>query len=178
MTATDLLGPAVASGTGIGGHHAPVMKNDEWLTPPHVLQALGRFDLDPCAPINRPWETAAQHFTAVDDGLSKPWHGRVWFNPPYGQETGRWMERLASHGRGTALIFARTETAIFFPWVWGHAHAVLFLKGRLHFHYVDGARAKANAGGPSVLVAYGELDARVLQMADLPGRFVPLRSAE
>ena len=27
------------------------MKNDEWLTPPHVLQALGPFDLDPCAPV-------------------------------------------------------------------------------------------------------------------------------
>ena len=29
---------------------------NEWLTPPHILRRLGPFDLDPCAPINRPWE--------------------------------------------------------------------------------------------------------------------------
>jgi len=27
---------------------------DEWLTPPYIIKALGEFDLDPCAPINRP----------------------------------------------------------------------------------------------------------------------------
>ena len=39
-----------------GGH-------DEWLTPPNILLALGAFDLDPCAPIVRPWDTAALHYT-------------------------------------------------------------------------------------------------------------------
>lgn len=39
-----------------GGH-------DEWLTPPEILRALGAFDLDPCAPVVRPWETAAKHYT-------------------------------------------------------------------------------------------------------------------
>lgn len=36
-----------------GGH-------DEWLTPPEILRALGEFDLDPCAPVVRLWETAAR----------------------------------------------------------------------------------------------------------------------
>ena len=35
---------------GVGTHQSAAMKNDEWLTPPHVLRALGPFDLDPCAP--------------------------------------------------------------------------------------------------------------------------------
>lgn len=43
---------------GMGSHQSARMKNDEWLTPPHVLKALGEFDLDPCAPITRPWEIA------------------------------------------------------------------------------------------------------------------------
>lgn len=30
------------------------MKSDIWLTPPHILDALGPFDLDPCAPDPRP----------------------------------------------------------------------------------------------------------------------------
>ena len=32
--------------------------NGEWLTPPYVLDALGEFDLDPCSPVVRPWDTA------------------------------------------------------------------------------------------------------------------------
>ena len=40
----------------------------EWLTPKHITDALGEFDLDPCAPIVRPWETAWNHFTIEDDG--------------------------------------------------------------------------------------------------------------
>ena len=59
---------------------------DEWLTPPPILQALGEFDLDPCSPINRPWDTANNHLTINDNGLSQTWGGistRVWCNPPY-----------------------------------------------------------------------------------------------
>ena len=162
--------------TGMGGHQSAAMQRDEWLTPPHVLQALGQFDPDPCAPVVRPWPMADSHYTAADNGLAKPWSGRVWLNPPYGQETARWMERLADHGQGTALIFARTETATFFPWVWEHASALLFLKGRLHFHFVDGRRAPANAGAPSVLIAYGSRDAGILKSCGLPGRFLQLTS--
>lgn len=157
---------------GVGTHQSAAMKNDEWLTPPHVLQALGPFDLDPCAPAVRPWPMAAHHYTAADNGLAKPWTGRVWLNPPYGQETAKWMERMADHGNGVALIFARTETAIFFPWVWERATAWLFLKGRLHFHFVDGTRAAANSGAPSVLVAYGEANAEALARSGLAGKML------
>lgn len=51
--------------------------NDEWLTPPEILRALGPFDLDPAAPIVRPWDMAARHYTKIDDGMSQPWEGRV-----------------------------------------------------------------------------------------------------
>lgn len=62
---------------GLSSHQSARMKNDEWLTPPEILRALGPFDLDPCAPVIRPWETAATHYTVEDDGLSKPWVGRA-----------------------------------------------------------------------------------------------------
>ena len=158
----------------IGSHQSARMKNDEWLTPPHVLNALGKFHLDPCAPVTRPWEMADQHYTVNDNGLTQPWQGRVWLNPPYGLEAAQWLARLAAHGTGTALIFARTETEMFFEYVWSKASALLFLKGRLHFHYVDGARAAANGGAPSVLIAYGEKDAEILRASGLAGAFVPL----
>lgn len=157
----------------MGGHQSAVALKDEWLTPPHILKALGEFDLDPCSPVNRPWETAGMHYTVEDDGLKHPWHGRVWLNPPYGQETGKWLDRLADHGNGIALIFARTETRMFFEHVWRRADAVLFIEGRLHFHHVDGTRAAANAGAPSCLVAYGYENRGWLKSSDL-GQFVCL----
>lgn len=160
---------------GIGGHQRAFEgRTDEWLTPPEIIRALGTFDLDPCSPVNRPWNTARKHYTVEDDGLSRIWEGRVWLNPPYGPETGRWLERMAEHEEGIALIFARTETDMFFRWGWEQADAMLFLRGRLHFHYVDGTRAKANAGGPSVLIAYGWTNAFMLRKSGLPGKFVPL----
>ncbi|WP_321829519.1 DNA N-6-adenine-methyltransferase [Burkholderia cenocepacia] len=131
------------------------MKNDEWLTPPEWLAALGEFDLDPCSPINRPWDTARRHLTILEDGLTYHWHGRVWCNPPFGREAAKWLKRMADHNNGIALIPARTETAMFYESVWSRADSVCFVRGRPHFHYVDGRRAPFNSGAPICLVAYG-----------------------
>lgn len=160
----------------MGSHQSAVMGSDIWLTPPHIIEALGPFDLDPCASVGRPWDTAATHYTVEDDGLSREWHGRVWLNPPYGKHAAVWLQRLAEHGNGTALVFARTETKIFFDWVWPYASALLFVEGRLHFHRPDGTRAKANSGAPSVLIAYGEQAARKLIGSAIPGARVRLGS--
>jgi hypothetical protein len=160
---------------GIGSHHSATSKTDEWLTPPSITTELGPFDLDPCSPINRPWPTAAKHYTIEDNGYAKPWEGRVWLNPPY-SEAARWMNRLAHHGHGTALIFARTETAAWHDYVWPHASGILFLRGRLNFHFVDGRRADANAGAPSALIAYGHDDSIRLADCSIPGYYVPLEN--
>ena len=165
-------------GKGIGGHHSYDAGKDEWLTPPEVIAALGRFDLDPCSPVNRPWPTADRHFTIIDNGLQKPWIGRVWCNPPYGSAAADWLARCADHGDAVALIFARTETRMFFEHVWNKASALLFIEGRLHFHHVDGARAAANSGAPSVLVAYGDRNIAPLRDCGIPGAFVLLDPAK
>lgn len=164
--------------TGMGGHQSARMLKDEWLTPPAIIDALGRFDLDPSAPINRPWAMAANHYTIEDNGLSRPWSGRVWLNPPYGKETGKWLARLADHGDGIALIFARTETEMFFDHVWRKADGLLFFQGRLHFHHVDGTRAAANAGAPSVLVAYGQKNVDALRDSGIKGQMIYLAGGE
>lgn len=156
----------------IGSHHSPVAQKDEWLTPPEIIRSLGAFDLDPCAPIARPWDTAARHLTIVDDGLSAEWSGRVWLNPPYGLEAARWLARMKAHRNGTALIFARTETRMFFDYVWSGATALLFIEGRLHFHHVSGERAANNSGAPSVLIAYSQFDADALDRCGIPGKVV------
>lgn len=159
--------------TGIGGHQQPYRgRTDDWLTPPEIIKALGPFDWDPCCPPEMPWPTAVRMIHLPSDGLFGHWFGRVWLNPPYGPETGKWLEKLANHGDGIALIFARTETEMFHRFAWGLADAMLFLRGRLHFHHVDGTRAPANAGGPSVLIAYGQSNAVALESCGLPGKYV------
>lgn len=151
-----------------------VNNKDEWLTPPEIIKSLGKFDLDPCAPIIRPWDTAKKHYTVKDDGLSKDWPGRVWLNSPYGTQTGKWLKKLSEHGNGIALVFARTETKMFFDYIWDKAHAILFLKGRLNFYNVDGTKGNSNAGAPSCLVAYGYNDSVALRECGLKGKYIKL----
>lgn len=150
--------------------------SDVWLTPRWVTDPLGPFDLDPATPTFQPWPTAARRYTEADDGLIQPWEGRVWLNPPYSRPAySRFMARMAAHGFGTSLIFARTETRDFFAHVWRAATALLFLEGRIFFHHPDGRLAEGNAGAPSVLCAYGRFDAEVLGDCGLAGQFVPLQ---
>ena len=147
---------------GMSGHQRPHDgESHEWQTPPEILQALGPFDMDPCG--------------GSIDGLTRDWHGFVWCNPPYGPYVGEWLEKLAQHGNGIALVFARTETRWFFQTIWRRANGVLFLEGRLHF-YRDGTRAQHNAGAPSVLVAYGTTAIQRLADAQIPGMFLRLGS--
>ena len=171
---------------GIGGHHRAFRgRTNEWLTPPFILEALtkqpyGLFDLDPCACITQPWRTAETMYTINDDGFNKKWFGRVWLNPPYGKETGRWLNKLAEHRSGIALVFARTETKMFFDSVWSKASGIVFIEGRLYFHRPNGERGLTNAGGPSCLISYGELDSAILRNSIdkglLKGKFLQIQN--
>lgn len=166
--------PRIAYRTkGIGGHHRGFRGwSSDWLTPIEIVQALGPFDLDPCSHPEMPWRTAEHMIHPPADGLACNWNGRVWLNPPYGQEAACWLRKLAIHGDGIAIMFARTETAMFFASVWAEATGILFLRGRLHFHRPDGTRARANAGGPSCLVAYGKQNLTALVESRLAGSIV------
>jgi DNA N-6-adenine-methyltransferase (Dam) len=142
-----------------------------WMTPPGLLAALGPFDLDPCANTPDQWDPGRVRrcIARPDDGLTAPWAGMVWVNPPY-TDTARWMARLAGHGNGIALIFARTETGWFAEHVWGKASGLLFVKGRIRFIRVsNGSVAGHNAPAPSVLVAYGTEAAARLAACGIEG---------
>lgn len=139
----------------MSGHQSAAMKSETWLTPPEWIAALGPFDVDPCCPPSMPWPTAKTMLTKADDGLQATWSGRVWLNPPFGREWPRWVEKLADHGDGIALIPARTETKDFYRLVWARAHAICFVKGRPHFHDASGKRAPFNSGAPIALIAFG-----------------------
>lgn len=80
---------------------------DDCYTPRWVFDAMGlRFDLDVAAPPGGPWHVPCERFyTAEDDGLTSPWDGLVWCNPPYSDYTA-WAARFASHLGGGARSWA------------------------------------------------------------------------
>lgn len=143
------------SGMGFGYEAPTEGDTNVWLTPLELVESLGEFHLDPCSPLKRHWDTADKHLTIRDDGLKTEWGGadvRVWLNPPYGRESGDWMKKMAEHGNGIALIFARTETQYFDP-IFDHASAFFFIRGRIKFYREDGTQGSC-ATAPSVLIAF------------------------
>ena len=145
-------------------HERATDGKEEWLTPPEIIKSLGQFDLDPCSPIKRPWDTALNHYNINDNGLSQEWSGRVWCNPPYGTKTNEWLRKLSKHGNGIALVFARTETKMFFENIWPKASCICFLKGRIAFYHVTGVKSKP-AVAPSCLIGYGEENVKAIDEA-------------
>ena len=145
-----------------------------WLTPPHIVESLGPFDLDPCCPPNMPWRTAAQMICRPDDGLAVNRTGkRVWLNPPYGRDAIPFLRKMAENRQrgGILLIFARTDTSAWHDWIFPYAYGILFLRGRLRFHHPDGTPGET-ATAPSALVAYSENDFVRLYNSSLVGAFL------
>jgi len=115
-------------------------ETEEWYTPKEiidsVIKVLGEIDLDPCSNSKtHPIIPAKKHFTKEDDGLTKPWRGTVYMNPPYGREIKDWISKLLTEWEegkieGIALVPARTDTD------WFHqldAHPWCAVRGRLKF---------------------------------------------
>lgn len=126
---------------------------DDWATPSDFFAKVAAewdFDTDPCCDeFNR--KANSFYYTKEDDGLSKPWWGNVWMNPPYGKDIGLWMKKANDEVEvGNAVVVvclvpARTDTK------WFHDYAVMhevrFVKGRLRF-----GNATQPAPFPSILV--------------------------
>lgn len=52
-----------------------IAASDEWYTPLELVEALGEFDLDPCAPVRPLWPTARVMVNKEQDGLKLEWGG-------------------------------------------------------------------------------------------------------
>src|SRR5688572_14397630 len=77
---------------------------DERYTPCWVFDGLGlTFDLDPASPVGGgDCVPADARFTREDDGLTRPWFGTVWLNPPFSNAT-PWARKFMRHGDGVFL---------------------------------------------------------------------------
>lgn len=125
---------------------------EDWATPQAFFDELNKefeFTLDPCAtPQNA---KCARYYTKEVDGLAQSWRGeRVYCNPPYGREIGKWVKKATEEANGGALVVmllpARTDTLWFHKYVY-KKHEIRFIRGRLHFN-----EARAGAPFPSMVV--------------------------
>jgi len=119
----------------------------DWYTPPWIFERLGlMFDLDPCQPVDGiPWIPASCRYSERDNGLTSPWFGKVWLNPPYGKHTGAWFHDYVAH-----------------------ADAILFLRGRVRFVDGLGVTGGNGTGCGSMLIAWGNDNVpALLRMSDL-----------
>jgi hypothetical protein len=138
------------------------LTTDEWYTPRWIFAAAAlTFDLDVAAPVSPVLRTcpALHHLTAADDGLTSPWSGVVWMNPPY-SKAAPWVDRWAAHPDGLALLPALPEVT----WsgvLLSAAHTVCLLG--VTFGRPDGSQARLR--WPCLLVGRGSAAPAVARVA-------------
>lgn len=124
-------------------------------TPKEFFDKVSRifnFTLDACALQEN--AKCSNYYTPEDDGLSKPWWGGVWCNPPYGREISSWVKKAYEESQKEynsfvlMLLPARTDTKWWWEYVQGKA-TLFFIKGRVKF-----GDHNVGAPFPSVLALY------------------------
>ncbi|MGL5060758.1 MAG: DNA N-6-adenine-methyltransferase [Microcoleus sp.] len=138
-------------------------KTNEHYTPidflAYVYEFLGHVDLDPCS---SPLKTvmADLHYTAEMDGLSLPWYGNVFCNPPYGRGLMEWSQKIKTEyelgniADALYLVPSRTDTE------WTRllsGYSRVYLAKRLKFLDQHGVM-QDSAPFPSVLFYFGTND--------------------
>lgn len=145
-------------------------KSNTWLTPLKIVRALGTFDLDPCAHPGHP--TAGRLIHLPDDGLAHEWSGRVWLNPPYGNEAAQWLTRLSQHGNGIAIVFNRLDTKWLLPFT---DNGFFAMTGRVNFiPTIDGIKT-TQPGVGSLLIPFGKQNVTAIKRSGIPGAWFKMK---
>lgn len=87
------------------GLEQEVATSDDYYTPAWLFDKMAiDFDLDVASPPGGvPWIPAKRSLSIADDGLTAPWTGCVWMNPPFSKPT-PWVDRFIEHRHGVVLF--------------------------------------------------------------------------
>lgn len=131
-------------------------RGDEWYTPPWLIRELGgKFGTDPCCPRRNHW-TANRCWTIKDDGLSKPWDGLVFCNPPYSNPL-PWVERLRAHAAGGIMLVPVRQSYWFQQSALASCTAWALLETRIAFCDLEGERiGKGYSADVFCLICWGD----------------------
>ena len=129
--------------------------SDDYYTPAWVFERMGiEFDLDVSSPPGGvPWIPAKRYLTQEDDGLSAPWSGRVWMNPPFTACT-PFVERFIAHANGVCLI--QMSKGKYTHRLWNTAHAVWVCDADLKFSIGLDSGVRSDVYMPIWFAAFGD----------------------
>lgn len=149
-------------------------ESDGWYTPSWLIdrarQMLGAIDLDPATcEAAQSVVQAARYYTATENGLIQPWHGRMWINPPYSAPT-PWVRRLINGYRTGDITSALMLTNSYTETNWWQELAtvgtILFFRGRLQFWH-PGKTSDRNRTGQTLAYLGPDVDRFRAVFADL-----------
>jgi hypothetical protein len=155
----------------------------EWYTPAKhielVRSVLGVIDLDPASnAIAQETVRATTFYSEEDCGLSKPWKGKVYLNPPYRQPLmGGFVSKLLAEIAGgnvtEAILLGNnyTETE-WFHQVAAKATATCLVRGRIKFDAGPGSPPSTPTRG-QVFFYFGENVARFAEVFGEIGEIYP-----
>lgn len=114
-----------------------------------LADAVGGFDLDPAAGCE-PTPIADDRYTKSDDGLSKPWYGTVWLNPPFSEKTPWYRKLVDEYWNGdveAAVALATVDPSAdwFHEW-FSTADLICYLDGRDWYHAGDSPSFSTQVG--------------------------------
>jgi site-specific DNA-methyltransferase (adenine-specific) len=114
-------------------------KSNEWSTPQKLFDTLNaefHFTLDPCATKDN--AKCDRFYTKKENGLQQRWVNEVVFlNPPYGGNTGKWIEKAWYESQNGAvvvcLIVSSTDRSYWHDYIFPYAAEIRWIRGRITF---------------------------------------------
>lgn len=138
-------------------------KNDCWRTPPEIFEPLNeefKFEVDGAAlagsALLPEWYGPDHPDEERRDSLAADWgEKRVFLNPPYGRNVGKWVQKAQEACDAGALVvvltMACTDTAWWYDFAW-KAPEIRLVRGRIRFLREDGTRAASSPKGSALII--------------------------
>jgi len=154
-----LAGLEISPQLSLFGISQTELTSDDYYTPKWIFDALRlTFDIDVASPPNGPPNTPCRkYFTQIDNGLTQPWNGSVYLNPPFTEIT-PWVNKWLNHANGVLLV--PMSKSKWFNNLWNSNAAIIALPYNLKFDDPTGGRGSIFIA--CIMAALGEANIKAL----------------